>query len=160
LWFPPALLEPFEQKWAEQVLILLARNKDNEEPLLRLRANNPVDMVWLGANNLLFGKKSLRCYRATLREISDDAISITHRFTVADTDRPATGGILGGFNSCGVWGIAQMPQGFPPGALYHLCAVSGSGTVLLARGPRSVYYERIIVPTDKGGGHRRLSPAA
>jgi len=42
-----------------------------------------------------------------------------------------------------------MPKGFPPITLYTLQQRSLRGSVLVARGPENVYYERTVVPTDK-----------
>ncbi|MGB7761701.1 MAG: hypothetical protein WBL61_17850 [Bryobacteraceae bacterium] len=140
---PAGLLEPFEENWTYPVLILLARDTNSEYSLLRFREGKSRDIVWLAANNLLFERKSQPWYRAILGEIV-----ITHRFTVWDT---GFGGEIGGGQGGGVYsdGIAAMPKGFPPVALYTLYDSAQRDSVLLARGPRDVYYRRTIVPTDK-----------
>ena len=48
-------------------------------------------------------------------------------------------------------GVAALPRGFPPVALYTLQdgPTAQRGSVLLARGPQDVYYKRTVVPTDK-----------
>jgi hypothetical protein len=49
-------------------------------------------------------------------------------------------------------GVAAMPKGFPPIAIYTLQDRAARGSVVLARGPQTIYYERTIVPTDKQVG--------
>jgi hypothetical protein len=141
---PAALLEPFEENWTDAVLILLARDKDSEESLLRLGVEKSRPIVWLAANNLLFERKSQVWYAATLAQIS-----ITHRFTVTDSGWGSGVGVGAGGGAWGC-GVAALPKGFPPVALYTLQdgATAQRGSVLLARGPQNVYYKRSVVPTD------------
>jgi hypothetical protein len=142
---PAALLEPFEESWAPTVLILLARDKDSEDALLRFGADKSRDMVWLAANNLLCERKSQAWYEANLAQIG-----VTNKFTVSD---PGSGGFGGGSGgSVYVDGIAALPKGFPPAALYTLTDYPSNGDALLARGPTSVYYRRTVVPTNKQVG--------
>jgi hypothetical protein len=148
---PATMLEPFEEGWIDPVLILLARDEHSEDPLLRLRREESPNIVWLAANNLLFERKSQRWYEALLGEIG-----FAHRFVVTDPDRGAGfgGGVGGGVTACGV---STMPKGFPPVTLYTLRDYGVKGDVLLAQGPRSVYYERAVVPTDRQVGHSSRS---
>lgn len=143
---PAALLEPFKEKWTDPVLILLARENDNEDMLLAMLGNQGRDVVWLTANNLLFERKSQRWYATTLEEVT-----LTHRFAVRDSDEGAGFGASQGGGVCGD-GVAAMPKGFPPVTLYYLRNSGNRGNVLLARGPENVYYERTVVPTDKQVG--------
>jgi hypothetical protein len=152
---PAELLQPFEEKWAYPVLILLARDgADSEDSLLRLSARESQGMVWLTANNLLAEKKSQRWFSRLLSEIS-----VTHQFKVWDPGQfaPGSGGATGG----GVYGDggAAMPKGFPPITIYTLQVRSMRGSVLLARGPENVYYERTTVPTDKQVGYGAAGPS-
>ena len=143
---PSPLLEPFEEKWTDAVIILLARAGDSEQSLLRIRSQSSRDIVWLAVNNLLLANKSQRWYEAILEELR-----ITHRFTVTDSaDGLGSGGGAGG----GSWGdgVAAMPKGFPPVRLYSLSDFAARGSVLLAQGPRDVYYKTTMVPTDKQVG--------
>jgi hypothetical protein len=143
---PATVLEPFEENWSAPVLILLARSKDSEDSLLRLGKEKSRDIVWLAANNLLFEMKSQRWYATMLSEVS-----ITHRFMVTDPHTNWDIASGGGGDGCG-GGLTFMPKGFPPITLYTLQQRSKRGSVLLARGPQNVYYERTIVPTDKRVG--------
>jgi hypothetical protein len=144
---PAKLLEPFEQSWAAEVLILVSRTRDDEELLLRLGREESRDVVWLAANNLLFERKSQRWYESIWQEIG-----ITHRFDVTDASDSSgygDGGSAGGV--CGD-GVLAMPNGFPPVTICTLKDAAFAGNVVLAEGPRTVYYSRTIVPTDKQVG--------
>ncbi len=143
---PADLLEPFEEGWTPPVLILLARGNDGEDMLLGLSAHESQSIVWLAANNVLFGMKSQRWFTRLLSELE-----ITHRFTVTDQlyGPGAGGGVGGGY--CGDGGAA-MPKGFPPVTLYELEDHAQRGSVLLAHGPQDVFYKRTVIPTDKQVG--------
>jgi len=148
---PAELLQPFEENWAAPVLILLARDKDSEDSLLRLSVEKSPDIVWLTASNLLAERNSQRWYTGLL-----GSVNIAHRFTVFD---PGTGAGTGGATGGGVYGDggAAMPKGFPPVTIYALRTGCMPGSVLLAQGPENVCYQRTVVPTDKqvgfGAGH-------
>lgn len=144
---PAALLEPFADKWPVPVVILASRDKNSEDLLLALRGRKSGDdAVWLAANNLLFERKSQRWYEAILSEIT-----ITHQFTVTDPGRgPGFGG--GSMGGMGVDGVAAMPRDFPPIAFYILQNSAARGRVFLAQGPKNIYYERTVVPTNKQVG--------
>lgn len=141
---PADVLEPFLTSWTEPALILLARDANSENLLMTLGGEKSRDMPWLAANNLLFERKSKRWYGATLREIT-----ITHRFVVTDRadQRAVERDIVRDGSSCGD-GTSAMPKGYPPVTLYTLVDHGETGSVFLVHGPRSVYYQRSIVPTD------------
>jgi hypothetical protein len=155
---PAELLEPFQEHWLDPVVILLARDKESEDLLLKLSAEKSHDFMreiaWLAANNLLSGRRSGRWYAAMVGEIT-----ATHRFTVVDQGYgPGNGGGIGGGSGCGV---TMLPKGFPPAVLYVLENMPYSGSVLLAKGPpllivrQDVYYTRTVVPTNKQAGTSR-----
>jgi hypothetical protein len=143
---PAELIEPFEEGWTSPVLILLARDQHSEASLLRLSSDKSQNTVWLAANNLLLEKKSERWYQRLVTELS-----ITHRFIVTDPGGGAGVGSGGGGGGCGD-GVAGMPKGFPPVTMYTLSDGGVRGDVLLARGPKDVYYKRTVVPTNRQVG--------
>ncbi len=156
---PAALLEPFQEHWIDPVIILLARDKESEDLLLQFSTEKKRDLIWLAANNLLFERRSEQWYAAML-----GGISARHRFTVVDQGYGTGygGGIGGGSWGCGV---AAMPKGFPPVALYTLRDIPYAGSVLLAKGallhqgPQNVYYTRTVVPTNKQVGAGVSNPS-
>jgi hypothetical protein len=99
----------------------------------------------LATNNLLFERKSASWFARTLVEVP-----LTHTFTVTD---PGSGGFGGGIGSggvgCGGLGLISMPKGFPPIGLFVLSVTPHQGSTMLAHGPRAIYYDRTVVPTDK-----------
>ena len=141
---PEKDLISFKEARRDEVLILLARDRGNEDLLLSMREEKLNQPQWLTVNNLLLRMKSAQFYTKTLNELR-----ITHEFTVVDPVglAPGSGGGSGGGGwSCGVRGL---PKGFPPIGLYQLTEYAGEGYVLVAKGPRDIYYRRKVVPTDR-----------
>jgi hypothetical protein len=140
---PPAVLQPFEEHWQARVIILLARDPDSEESLLRMREETLTGPEWLAVSNQLLALKSQRFFAKTLSEVN-----IAHHFTLAD---PGDGSEIGGGSGGGTWGLGfgAMPRGFPPIGIYALVDSPREGDVMLAGGPKDVYYRRFIVPTNR-----------
>ncbi len=128
------------------MLILAARDKDTDDLLLSLSTDTSRDIIWLAANNLLSERRSARWYSAILT-----GTGITHRFIVIDSGAGANFGAGAGGGVCGD-GIAAMPPDFPPVTLYTLEDFGHRDSVLLARGPRDVFYKRTVVPTNQQVG--------
>jgi hypothetical protein len=143
---PAALLEPFQERWPAPVLILLARDPESTPALLRIRTEQAPPLVWLAASNLLFERKSQPWFAALLGEIR-----ITHRLIAVDSRSGAGYGEGSGGGICGD-GITAMPKGFPPVVLYELRDAGVRDAALLAHGPRDLFYQRLVIPTDKQVG--------
>jgi hypothetical protein len=123
LTVPAELVEPFEANWRAPAIILLARDPNSEEPLLRLREEKLGDGEWLAVSNLLLALKSQRSFAKALSEVN-----ISHVFTLIDP------GDIGGHASGsggGVFsdGLAQMPKDFPPVGVYVLLDWEQKGDV-------------------------------
>ncbi len=148
---PAALLEPYEQHWADEVLIMLARLRRDpsaEDALLRIRARKSRDAVWLAANNILLQRRSLRWYAALLSEIT-----VTHRFTVISPGSSLAPESRAGYGPAMHDWIIQMAQGFPPVTRYRVeISPREEGSVMLAEGPQDTYYLRFLVTNGHGGG--------
>jgi hypothetical protein len=143
---PAELLDPFEANWRAPVIILLARDADAEEALLRLGDENLRDVEWLAVNNLLLEHRSQRLFTKTLSQVE-----ISHVFTLVDPgDNSGNGGGTGGM-LCRDGGLA-MPRGFPPIGVYNLVESPLRSDALVAKGPQNVYYRRFVAPTDKQTG--------
>jgi len=143
---PAALLDPFQERWAAPVLILLARDPESSPTLLRLRTEQAPQLVWLAANNLLFERNSQPWFAALLNELR-----ITHQLIAVDRLSSGGFGSGGGGGVCGD-GIGAAPQGFPPVIRYQLRDNGQRDAALLAHGPRDVFYQRLVIPTDKQVG--------
>jgi hypothetical protein len=145
---PPEVLEPFEEKWAAPVIILLGHDNDSEECLLRMREQQLSGGEWLAVNNLLFGLKSAQFLVRTLSELS-----ISHVFTVTDPEFRIIGVTGSGHASVCGDGFASRPKGFPPIGMYVLKPLGQQGDVLVSpSGPEIAYYHRLVVLTDKQSG--------
>ncbi len=138
---PEMYLMPFASKWRDEVLILLAHQGADEETLFEIRKADLTEPQWLLVNNLLLQKKPPRFFSQLL-----DEVEITHTILIVDGDSSGVGGGSGG----GSWacGVRQMPRGFPPVGLYQLIAYAERGAIVIAKGPRDVYYRRTVAPTD------------
>jgi hypothetical protein len=140
---PAELIEPFAANWRAAAIVLLARDPASDDALMRLNAGNLQDMEWLAVNNVLLARRSQRFFLKTLGELT-----ISHTFTVVDPgDNSASAGGSGG----GIFGdgVLVMPKGFPPVGVYNLVDYGLAGDIMLAHGPRDVYYRRFVVPGDK-----------
>ncbi len=142
---PTDILIPFKENSRDEVLILMARDAGNEDLLLAMREEKLDEAQWLTVNNLLLRLRSARLFVKTLEELR-----ITHKFTVVDHDGIGfgDGSGYGGVSD----GIRQLPKHFPPIGLYQLIVYAGEGYVLVAKGPRDVYYRRTVVPTNHQAG--------
>jgi hypothetical protein len=142
---PARMLASFAGHWPDEVLILLSRDQGNEDLLLAIRDQRLNQARWLAVNNLLLRIRSARFFLKTLTELQ-----IKHQFLIVDHDEAWSGGGSGGGSVAD--GIRQLPKGFPPIALYQLVDFASEGYVLVAKGPRDVYYRRTVVPTNQQVG--------
>jgi hypothetical protein len=138
---PTDAVLPFEEQWRAETLILLSHGSGNEETLLDLRKEKLNGEEWVLVSNLLFRMRSGRFFASILQEKT-----ITHTFHVTDTGG-AGGGGKGGFErgGCGPGGMVQFLRGFPPIGRYGLTLTPQTGDVVVAEGPKIVYYRRIVV---------------
>jgi len=147
---PADAVLPFRERWRAETLILLSRGGGNEEALLDLRKEKLDGEEWLLVSNLLFRMRSGRFFASILQEKT-----VTHTFEIhgASGIGSGWGGGVGGV-SCGD-GVGGFPKGFPPIGKYQLTVAAQAGDVVVAEGPKNVYYRRIVVPKDSqiGWGH-------
>jgi len=140
---PADAVLPFRERWRAETLILLSRGGGNEETLLDLRKEKLDGEEWLLVSNLLFHMHSGPFFASILQEKT-----ISHTFRVQDGGFSGDyiGGGVGGA-SCGD-GAGGFPKGFPPIGRYQLTVAPEAGDVVVAEGPKNVYYRRIVVPKD------------
>jgi hypothetical protein len=142
---PAGLALPFGRWWRAEVLILLSRDSRNEEPLLALRKTGLTAEEWLAVSNLLFRMRSNQFFASILQEKT-----LTHTFGIQDQDTGGFGTGAGpgpGGGECGD-DIVGFPKGFPPIGKYQITLTPQAGDVVLAEGPKNVYYRRIVAPKD------------
>ncbi len=143
---PVAVLQPYEERWKEPVLILLAASRDTERESALLRLSTAAGAgAWLAANNLLLERKSQTWYTQILK-----AAAAVHTITVTDPGVMHGVGESGG-GACGDGGLG-FRAAFPPINYYELEDHGSAGSVLLAPGPTPAYYRRILVAEGKASG--------
>lgn len=138
-------LMPLYKRFPDEVTILLARRpKENQEALLAIaRRINPQEknrQYWLAACNLLAATEA-KGFAAHLLEEMTIALDVN----VTDRTGVGMGGSgSGGCAACG-FGSYQVPDDFPPIAIYALVDKAESGGVVVAPGKPSIYYGRTVV---------------
>ena len=128
-------LKPF---FTSHKVILLARSPlANKDALLELMRNNEGNF-WRAAGNLLAGAKA-----PGLAALLLNRLHISVSIYVVD---PGTGGAGGGIGSgCSGDGFIAVPKEYPPIGFYGLSDQPRGGYVVLAPGPTTIYYYRVVV---------------
>jgi hypothetical protein len=137
---PGADLLPFQTRWTDEALILLAQDPQANSKILlgMLGQHDPVGMRWVAVRNLLVGARSAGIAARLLSEVS---ISSTFHVTDVMGYPPGAGGGRGG----GVYdGLPSFATGFPRAGIYDLFMSPQAGCVLFAPGNHPVYYRRAV----------------
>ena len=130
----------FFQSWPAEALILLSRGKDDAAAQLLELARNQTGIRWLAAANLLLSRKPTGFAAVLLTGLSIKAnLFITNS---AGTAYGTGGGLDAGVAD----GMRPVPAGFPPSTNYYLTPFARPGAVVLATGPRTIYYIREVFP--------------
>lgn len=148
---PPAeFLLPLYTRFPDQVVILLARRPEENREVFHGLLDEPArDTRWLALNNLLAETKAPGLAARLLRELEVQAsVTVSDEGTLGVTDVPGGGLAIG----CGV--PSRPPLGFPPWVRYRLLDRPLRGAVVVAPGPRPIYFERRL-PADAGGSSAR-----
>jgi hypothetical protein len=138
---PAAVLQPFESRWPAPVIILLSRDPGAEEALLQVRAAVWREPEWLAASNLLAGMRSRRFLAKVLSEVP-----ISHQFVYREPGYSS--GWVGWDSHLFDDNLTVIPDSFPPVGVYVLTSRPEGGDVLVAAGPHSAYYQRIVSPSN------------
>jgi hypothetical protein len=159
-WLLPAVLDSLIQMGADvpsdaimsltgyttHKLILLSRNPSNyKDALLDLMRNNK-GKEWLAAGNLLTEVRGPGLASLLLNDLH---ISVS----IAVVD-PASGiGIGSGWGSGGAGdGFVAVPEQYPPIGFYGLADYPRRGFIVLAPGPKTIYYYRLVVDSGAQSG--------
>ena len=138
---PVDVIHPFRSRWRTEALILLSRGRENTSTLLDMQIEAMDDIKWLAISNMLLQRRSGKLFERML-----DGLPITHSFSVMD--RVGRVGI-GGWHGDGIaphYPRRTFPIGFPAISLYRLAFEGGAGSLLVADGPRKVFFHRIVIP--------------
>jgi len=131
----------FFERWPAEAIILLAHAPNNESTILTLLNLELPDPEWFALNNILLAQHRMRALGLMLKDMPPE-----HYFDVWETIQPH-GGIGGGIgDGVGIAPAWRFPDGFPPIALYRLRLFPCARCSVAAEGPRTVYYERNVVP--------------
>jgi hypothetical protein len=145
---PADVVMSLKPRFTDHKVILLARNPlANKDALLELMRNNS-NIVWRAAGNLLAGAKA-----PGLAALLLNRLHISVSIYVVD---PGTGGAGGGIGSgCAGDGFIAVPKEYPPIGFYGLSEQPFRGYVVLAPGPTTIYYYRVVVNSgaQTGWGH-------
>lgn len=136
-------LRPHLRVATDEAIILLARDPaKNSEALLELFEEPAASARWLAAGNLLLEAKARGFAPRLLKELEIHA-----RVWVYDGEAGGHGE-SGGYGCGSGGGSYHAPEGFPPISFYTLTSEPSRGAVVVAPGPRPVYYVRSLAPNS------------
>ena len=152
---PVSALMPHYDARSEEVLILLAEPRAGRDDALLDVLKRESGILWYAAAGLLVEDEAPGLAAELLR-----GLRLTLEVTVED-GRP--GDTSGGFGMGGIGhGVLYPVKGFPPIANYSFWDFPVRDAVVLAGGPRPVYYTRKACAADAGipsSGHRSFIDA-
>ena len=143
---PAADLLPliYEPRPMEALILASLVDKPETDSFLLDVMQSAESELWFSAANLLLQKRSRALAPALL-----DGLRITLKVYLVDDGMVFGAGRGGGGVGCG--GIGQA-TGLPPWPAYDLSTYPNSGLTILATGPVSVYYRRIVAPAGQTPG--------
>jgi hypothetical protein len=147
---PSNSLTPLYESFPAQTLIILARSpSENGEALLSIAEQPGCETCWVAACSLLAESKAPGFAAFLLK-------SVKIKIEIAVSESGNKGYWSGGSSSSVACGVFQVPDGFPPIALYQLIDQPRRDAVVIAQGPHPVFYERQVVEpgieNQKGAG--------
>ena len=147
---PSDSLAPLYKRFPDETLIILARSpSEHSEALLSIAEEPGRTVCWVAACNLLAESKAPGFAAFLLK-------SVKIKIEIAVSESGNKGYWSGGSSTSVGCGVFQVPDGFPPIALYKLIDQPRRDAVVIAQGPRPVFYERQVVEpgiaNQKGAG--------
>ena len=147
---PSDRLAPLYERFPDETLIILARSpSENSETLLSIAEQPGREVCWVAACNLLAESKAPGFAAFLLK-------SVKIKIEIAVSESGNKGYWSGGSSMSVGCGVFQVPDGFPPIALYQLIDRPRRDAVVIAQGPHPVFYERQVVEpgiaNQKGAG--------
>jgi len=140
---PAAVLRSYWTEWPVHTAILMALTREAERDAILLELlPASTGFQWPAAANLLLTTKPHGFAAALLTNLLLDL-----PIGVADFSASGRTGVVAGGNAVGLAvrdGIGFNPPGFPPFAAYGFEYGPHTGHVVLASGPRTVYYSRTV----------------
>jgi hypothetical protein len=140
---PPDTLNELYRRYPDESIILFSKStKDNQAPLFTLFQEQMPTLRWRAIGNLLAEKRATGLAGLLMKQMQE----INVRISIWD----GSGGIgCGGGSGYGITD-REVPEGFPPVALYALSDQPGNASGIVASRPRPIYYQRwVFEPGDK-----------
>ncbi|MBO0860936.1 MAG: hypothetical protein J2P21_21120 [Chloracidobacterium sp.] len=136
---PSDSLMPLYKRFPDETLIIMARSpSEHRKALLSIAEQPGREACWVAACNLLAESEAPGFAEFLLK-----SLKIKVEIGVYDGgNRMGTGG---GSSLCIGDGMFQVPDGFPPTALYQLTDEPERDAVVVAPGAHPVFYERQVV---------------
>jgi hypothetical protein len=133
------LAQLYDRRPAQTLILLSQSNAESGDVLMEIVARAS-GAPWFAAANLLLARRAPGFAAALLSDVAlTVTISVSHDGTVGLS---AGTGIFGVSSACGAsMGIAP---GLPPWPYYRLSMLPQAGDVVLALGPKPVYYRRFV----------------
>ncbi len=140
---PAEEVMPYRSRWKAEVIILISNGRRNVPALLEMHAERTDDLEWLALSNRLLELRSGELFERML-----NGLPVTHKFVVVDRAYAGGWAVGHGNGSPASPPKRAFPPGFPPISLYRLTLGDGGGAVLLADGPRKLFFRRVLIPAD------------
>ena len=137
---PAAWARTFFDRWPAQSLILLSRGGDDATAELMGLASSQIGIRWLTAANLLLTRRAPGFAALLLRDLE-----VAAHLTIVSNENQL-GGRGGGMDASTADGASGNVPGFPPLAHYYLSLGPHPGAVVLATGPRTIFFIRNVSP--------------
>jgi hypothetical protein len=136
---PSDSLLPLYKRFPSETLIILARSpSENGDALLSIAEQPGREVCWIAACNLLAESKTPGFAAFLLK-------SVKIKVDIAVSDVCCKGYGIGGSSASIGCGVFQVPDGFPPIALYQLIQEPKRDAVVVAPGAHPVFYERRVI---------------
>ncbi|MBO0724644.1 MAG: HEAT repeat domain-containing protein [Blastocatellia bacterium] len=136
---PSDNLTPLYKRFPDETLIIMARSpSEHGEDLLSIAEQPRREVCWVAACNLLAESKAPGFAAFLLK-------SLKIKVEIGVYDGGNRMGVGGGSSLCVGDGVFQVPDGFPPTALYQLTDEPRRDAVVVAPGAHPVFYERQVI---------------
>jgi hypothetical protein len=144
---PSDSLTPLYNRFPDETLITMARSpSEHSEALLFIAEQPGREVCWVAACNLLAESKAPGFAAFLLK-----SLKIKVEIGVYDEEK-RTGIVDGASSLCAGGGMFQVPDGFPPTALYQLTDAPRRDAVVVAPGAHPVFYVRQVVEPGIASG--------
>jgi hypothetical protein len=136
---PEVAMWLYDRRQAQALILLSMAGSAADSALLRIAAAEE-GLPWFVAANVLVTRRAAGLGALLLSDLEITVVVL----------ESGGGGFIGGSSSGVGDGGSGLAAGFPPIAHYRLSTASRPGSVVVANGPRTVYYERTLSEPGRG----------